>query len=268
MHLGSLWSILSCSHGTQRRRHLEARYGLALGVRIGPARAQWISLTCHRVVELSVGVMCSSLPAFAGFIRYHLPLFRSMRSRLSSTFRSIHFSKVLNRSSDQGSTEKLASGNAKVTLGSRVDGRGHFMTMTGIFGKEGTEQSTVSQLEDDPLPSCDRTDNATRRHFHEEMVSPQQSLIQYPAPPDSRPSETEMTTALPRKLEQHGQDRDHTIPSASGTYDDDPTQRTWRRLRWRSSARTGYWDLISGFRSRGADSRDETKELQVEHVSP
>ena len=264
MHLWGFWVVLPGPLRTQRRRYVETCGGLTLGVSLSSAKLD-TPLTCIRVVELAVGVMCSSLPAFAGFFRYHLPLLRSIRSRLSSTFRSFHFPKLLNRSSDRGSTEKLASGNIKITLGSRVDGRGHFLNMTSIFGK-GTQRSAVPQTATDTLESLDHS-QATRRYFYEEMKSPQQAFVQYPAPTHSQPSEADIITSVRYSAEPGSAVWDNTFSSTSSPSHDDTIQRSWWRLPWRSPPRTGYWDLMSVFRSRGPNDGDEGKDLQPTLVS-
>lgn len=216
------------------------------------------------VVELSVGVMCSSLPAFAGFLRYHLPLLKSIRSRLSSTFRSLRLSNLFNRSSDRASTEKLSSGNVKITFGSRIDGKGRFMNMKSMFGR-GTERSMDSQIEAHTLQSDD-SNNKTLRYFYE-VESCQQPSAHGPKSSQSQSSVTDMISTPPHHSTPHEHTWDQGTISNSAEPNDKSTQRSWRRLPWRLRDPTGYWDLMSVFRSKGSRDGDEEKVLQSGHVS-
>lgn len=211
----------------------------------------------NSVVELTVGVMCSSLPAFAGFLRYHLPLLRSIRTRLSSPFRSFRFSKLLDRRSDRGSSEKNTSRIMKVTLGSRVNGKGHFMTLPTHLEK-GVERSAVTQTRFN-TPQSFNPSHATRRHYYEEVGSRHQSPVIYPAPVHSSPSGTDTITAMGTENEICGQ--------APAIYHNNTRRTSWWRLPWRSSITKGYWDVISLFQSRAPDDADENRKLQLTSAS-
>ena len=205
--------------------------------------------------------MCSSLPAFAGFFRYHLPFLRSIRSRLGSPFRSFRFSKFLKKSIYRGSTEKISSSNVNVTLGSRVHGRGHFLNLTSIFGF-GTDRSTASQLEVDTHRGHDNI-HATRRNYYEEVESRQQPLNQYPLSSQSRSNHSDTISALLHSVTPQGQHEDQALFTSTENYADEPSQRSWWWLPRRSRARTGYWEVISVFRSKGPDDQDQDKELHA-----
>ena len=90
-------------------------------------------LLVYSIVELTVGVMCGCMPAFAAFLRYHqIPLNSLLRVLLSSFRKS-----SLKSMSGRGSSRKLATRDLRMTLGSRVDGRGHFLNPTSVFADEG-----------------------------------------------------------------------------------------------------------------------------------
>ncbi|KAL8676658.1 MAG: hypothetical protein Q9186_006842 [Xanthomendoza sp. 1 TL-2023] len=83
------------------------------------------------VVELHVGVMCGCMPAFAGFFNYYLPLLRSFGSFFSSRVKGFSLLKLSSRpSSSESSSKRLTTKDIKVTLGSRIDGHGHFINPT------------------------------------------------------------------------------------------------------------------------------------------
>lgn len=91
------------------------------------------------VVELCVGVMCSCLPSFAGFFRYHLPLLRSVMSlfgSLGSKLRGRSLSKPFSQLGGTGASKKLSTKDIKVTLGSRIDGKGHFLNTGSVLANE------------------------------------------------------------------------------------------------------------------------------------
>ena len=83
--------------------------------------------------------MCSCLPAFAGFFGYHLPLIRSIIILLSSTFKGGRGLKTSSRSSDPSTCKILRTKDLRITLGSRVDGRGYFVNQASILAREGEQ---------------------------------------------------------------------------------------------------------------------------------
>lgn len=83
--------------------------------------------------------MCSCLPSFAGFFRYHLPLLRSIISlfgSFGSKLRGLSLSKPFSQSGGSGASKKLLTKDIKVTLGSRIDGKGHFLNTESVLAKE------------------------------------------------------------------------------------------------------------------------------------
>lgn len=262
MHFWSFWVVLSRTHGSERRCDLEASFGLALGVRLVHKCPRRFA-DCIRVVELSVGVMCSSLPAFAGFLRYYLPFLRSVRSRLGSSFRSFRLSRFLKRSIHRAGTDNLLSRKMKISLGSQVDGGGHFLNLTSIFGL-GTDRSTVSRMGADMLQGHENI-HATRRDFYEGSGSRRQPLNQYSLSSHSGSHGTDTIAALPDAASQC-QYGDQVLSSTTHSYTGETNQRSWWKLRWRSPAPTGYWDVMSIFRSKEPNNDDKDRESQSEHT--
>lgn len=140
------------------------------------------------VVEMTVGVMCGCMPAFAGFFRYHLPLLRSIGSFFSSKAKSLKFLRLSGRSSRPSSSEsskRLATKDIKMTLGSQVDGHGRFMNPTSVFARD-EDWARLGQIAHNP-PSLARKGSATRREWHEGMAElKRQSLSSHPPSSMSR----------------------------------------------------------------------------------
>ncbi|KAL8980389.1 MAG: hypothetical protein Q9177_005895 [Variospora cf. flavescens] len=134
------------------------------------------------VVEMTVGVMCGCMPAFAGFFRHHLPLLRSIGSFFSSKAKSLKFLRLSGRSSRPSSSEsskRLATKDIKMTLGTQVDGHGRFMNPTSVFARD-------EDWARNP-PSLARKASATRREWHEGMAElKRQSLSSHPPSTMSR----------------------------------------------------------------------------------
>ncbi|KAL8711208.1 MAG: hypothetical protein Q9220_004353 [cf. Caloplaca sp. 1 TL-2023] len=139
-----------------------------------------IFATGSLVVELTVGVMCGCMPALAGFFRHYLPLLRSIGSFFSSRARGFSFLKIYSRPSSSGSSSKrLATRDIKVTLGSRIDGQGHFLNPTSVFARE-EDWLKLGEAAHYP-PSLSRKSSATRREWHEGMAElKRQSLSSHP----------------------------------------------------------------------------------------
>ena len=77
--------------------------------------------------------MCGCMPAFAAFLRYHHIPFSSLVRVFVSSFRKSSFKS----STGKNSSRKLATRDLHITLGTRVDGRGHFLNPTSVFTDEG-----------------------------------------------------------------------------------------------------------------------------------
>lgn len=120
-----------------------------LGVSI-PSQRHYIELILVSVVELCVGVICSCLLSFVGFFRYHLPLLRSIMSLFGSFGSKKRGLRLLNPFSQSGGhspSKKLSTKDIKVTLSSRIDGKGHFLSTGSLFVKEDWQGKADSTTE-------------------------------------------------------------------------------------------------------------------------
>ncbi|KAI4104921.1 MAG: hypothetical protein LQ345_007255 [Seirophora villosa] len=160
-----------------------------------------------RVVELTVGIMCGCMPAFAAFFRHHLPLLRSIGSFFMSKAKSLTFPKLSGRSSRPSSSEsskRLATKDIKMTLGSQVDGHGRFMNPTRVIARD-EDWARLGQMAHNP-PSVGRKPAGTRREWHEGMAElKRQSLSSHPPTSMSRkPSIQTQARRLPVHDEEKG----------------------------------------------------------------
>ncbi|KAL8955204.1 MAG: hypothetical protein Q9193_006854 [Seirophora villosa] len=185
------------------------------------------------VVELTVGIMCGCMPAFAAFFRHHLPLLRSIGSFFISKAKSLNFPKLSGRSrrpSSSESSKRLATKDIKMTLGSQVDGRGRFMNPTSVIARD-EDWARLGQMAHNP-PSVGRKPAGTRREWHESMAESmaelkRQSLSSNPPTSMSRkPSVQTQVRRLPvvhdeekgaLEHEVHDEKR-RTSPSSNGYF--------------------------------------------------
>ena len=253
MRCGRFRPILSNHHGPKQRRDLEAGFCLALGVSTLPSDCD-IPLTVVSVVELTLGIMCSCLTSFPGFFRYHMPLLESIMSFFSSSLRSLHGSRPLKWSSSPSNTpdgkpssnRRLATKDVKITLGSRVDGRGHFIHSTKVFATDPNSHSLAEGTLNSPT-TTDSAHDATRRDYHELVEEQQQSPSRYLPSPYDHHSQGSRTRSAPH------------APTESGFAIDEPAPKTklgrirdstwWRTHQRTNTTRKGYWDLMSFFRA-------------------
>ncbi|KAL9049292.1 MAG: hypothetical protein Q9206_005599 [Seirophora lacunosa] len=159
------------------------------------------------VVELTVGIMCGCMPAFAAFFRHHLPLLRSIGSFFVSKAKSLTFPKLSGRSSRPSSSEsskRLATKDIKMTLGSQVDGHGRFMNPSRVIARD-EDWARLGQMAHNP-PSVGRKPAGTRREWHEGMAElKRQSLSSHPPTSMSRkPSVQTQVRRLPVHDEEKG----------------------------------------------------------------
>ncbi len=124
-----------------------------------------VKLIRSSIVELNVGVICSCLPSFLGFFRHHLPLLQYITSLIGSKIKFLSFPKPSSRSSSSSSgnsKKRLQTKDIKVTLGSEVDGEGHFLNPRSGFSRDEnwSDWERVSKCVS-PGP------NETRRGHHE-----------------------------------------------------------------------------------------------------
>ena len=213
-----------------------------------------LSLTVISVVELTVGVMCSCLSSFPGFFRYHLPLLRSIFSFLSSSFRSLHLSRPLNRSTDPSNTpsskasntRRLATKDIKMTLGSQVDGRGRFISPASIIATD-PDWLPLSELTHNTPTHANNAPEATHREYYEEMAEEQHSRIQYPPPPHDHHSQRSWNRSASHTTTELGYPKSGRAPQTKQSRN---SGRAWWKIHRRSNtSRTGYWDIMSFFRT-------------------
>ena len=134
-------------------------------------------LTSISVIELTVGVICGCLPTFPGFFRHHLPLLRSLVSRISLKVKEISFRKPSSQQTESSSSGKskriLQTRDIRVTFGTQIDSDGHFPNPQSVFAGEEKWSQWEILTDDTPGPNC------TRRAWHEQQIpeKPQRSQI-------------------------------------------------------------------------------------------
>lgn len=211
-------------------------------------------LTVVSVVELTVGVMCSCLSSFPGFFRYHLPFFRSVLSFFNSSFRSLRLSNPLNRSSDPShtpdskpsSTKRLAAKDIKITLGSRVDGRGRFLNPTSVFATE-PDWLPLSEIARNSSIPAENAPDATNRGYYEGMAEQQQSQVRHLPYPHNDHTQGSCIGSASHATAESGLPTKGRAPkmkrgSVGGS-------AWWKMHRQLLVPRTGYWDIMSLFRA-------------------
>ncbi|KAL8816421.1 MAG: hypothetical protein Q9223_004561 [Gallowayella weberi] len=210
--LACLASIMGLYYRTKLKRDSDVTWSL-------------VDVLIWVVVELHAGVMCGCMPAFAGFFNYYLPLLRSFGSFLSSRVKGFSLLKLSSRhSSSENSSKRLATKDIKMTLGSRVNGQGHFINPTSVFARE-EDWLKLGELAHNP-PSVVRKPSATRREWHEGMAElKRQSLYSHPPSMMMKPSPHTTTASLPIHLEEVGAEI-FEIPSSKTPRSDPPHNRS------------------------------------------
>ena len=216
-----------------------------------------LNLIVHSVVELTVGVTCSCLTSFPGFFRYHSPRIRSFVSVFSSSLKRLQYPSQQSRSSNakpsssSSSAKKLATKDVKVTLGSRIDGEGRFFTTD-------TSGSVFAPGEEAwPLPRA--VYSPTRRDEYEESPHFSQPTDQIPQSFYQGPSQ-DSSLDHPVANESFGDKSQdpyrHWPPDQESREESRGGWRWWRRG---DAGQTGYWDLMSIFRTRNTTLPVHTK---------
>ncbi|KAL9604094.1 MAG: hypothetical protein Q9219_000682 [cf. Caloplaca sp. 3 TL-2023] len=128
---------------------------------------QLVDVLIWVVVELTVGVMCSCMPALAGFFHHYISLFRLVGSFFSSRVKSLGLFKLpgKSRSTSSDKSKRLATKDIKMTLGTQIDGDGRFLDPASVFARE-EDWLKLSQAAYKP-PSLARQSSGTRREWHE-----------------------------------------------------------------------------------------------------
>lgn len=207
--------------------------------------------------------MCSCLTTFPGFFRYHLPLLKSIVSRLNSTLKSLHLPKFQNTSSNANSSEKLATNDIKITLGSRIDGRGLFLNSVSLFGtahqtvplSDIAHDSTISEGEALGTRREDIEHLAeSRRPAFKHLMSPKSQI-----PPRSNSVSTEGDTG-DTELSFTSQ-RPSTVEYANpnGLEESRPSRKfPWKMRQQTGEPRSGCWNILTMFRTGGPESADQS----------
>ena len=201
--------------------------------------------------------MCSCLTSFPGFFRYHLPHLKYILSFLSSSFKSLHLSRSPNRSSNpsktpgsnSSGTRRLATKDIKVTLGSRITGGGRFIDLENVLPTD-PDWLPLSEVNRDLPTHADDAREPTRREYYEEELEEQHSQVRHPpSPHDHHPHQSGIRSASPAATEhpKNGRAQQQNQSSNSGN-------AWWKMHRQPSTTRTGYWDIVSFFRTNTAAS--------------
>ncbi|MCJ1404232.1 hypothetical protein MMC11_007457 [Xylographa trunciseda] len=96
------------------------------------------------VVEINVGIMCGCFPALPPILRSVHVFLTSKGSSSQTKVNSWRFLKVSPIGSDGGTPRKnRGARRARVTLGSRINGNGHFMTVRGLFSQPTDARSSA-----------------------------------------------------------------------------------------------------------------------------
>ncbi|MCJ1376699.1 hypothetical protein MMC20_007944 [Loxospora ochrophaea] len=167
----------------------------------------------------------------------------------------------MSRSTNPSSAKRLATEDIKVTLGSRIDGKGHFMNPTSVFAMD-PNRLPLSEAIHSPLTSVDEA-NATPRDHYEEIAemqhAPARHLLStgnpsFQSSTGDSPHEDAELGLVGQKLPpcEHLQ-ASRSKPSRLGKL------RGWIIPQKSETARTGYWDILSLFRTAGAKSTVQSK---------
>ena len=181
---------------------------------------------------MTVGVMCSCFLSFPRFCRYHLSAIKSVLAVLRSSLRIFHFPRGRNRSSDDLSIPGVGSS-----------------TLTRPVTRNIRAKSPASAHASDPdwLSPSDSTRNfspqtinvpePTHREHYEGMAEEQRSH-------DNSPTTTNFRLPNSRQAPR-------TKPSHHGA---------WWKIHTQSNTNlTGYWDVMSIFRTNTTTSPGQSK---------
>ena len=197
--------------------------------------------------------MCSCFISYPGFVRYHMPHLRFILSTAKSGFKSIRLPNRSNGSSAPSSTKKLATQDAKVTLGSRINVRGPSSHPVSVFAAD-ADWLLLSEISRN---SSTRSDNATRREYYEGLAEKQRSQALH-AP--SLRSDSIQGSSNQTVLSMGANSRIRTQEAVSKAKRSSVGGSAW----WKNSQDsntlpTGYWDVMSYFRKKKRSSSTPTK---------
>ncbi|KAI9702567.1 MAG: hypothetical protein M1836_001047 [Candelina mexicana] len=196
------------------------------------------------VVELTVGIICSSVTSFPGFFRYHLPQVRASISLISSGLKYLHIPSSKSREPPSNNAKKLNTRDIKLTFGSRVDGKGLFINPDSDLN---------------PAQDTD-TDRQSHRNAHHEVIKGEQ-----PGCLDDRNSSLVDPCSSSTQHNDFGQPVQ--AQHISGRPRRDVDQGGLQPPRWWERSiqpGTGYWDLVSLFRTRGTTQGSRHSKVHFE----
>lgn len=194
--------------------------------------------------------MCSCFISYPGFVRYHMPHLRFILSAAKSGFKSIRLPNRSNGSSTPSSTKRLATQDAKVTLGSRINGRGPISHPVSVFAAD-PDWLLLSEISRN---SSTRSDNATRREYYEGLAEKQRSqALHTPSLQSDSIQGSSNQTVLPIGANSRIRTQEAAKWNSVGG------SAWWKNSRDSNTLPTGYWDVMSFFRMKKRSSSTPTK---------
>ena len=164
----------------------------------------------------------------------------------NSSLKSLMFMKSQSPSQDSSHNERLATRDLKITLGSQVDGMGRFLNSRIACTSEPNPLPFSGNISGVAL-SSDK--NATRREQYEE-IKEDRSAPNWPLNSDNE-RESESVTGRLCEDAEHGviaDSAEHSRPirEPGSALELPRRRRLFERLK---TNRTGYWDILTVFRS-------------------
>ena len=197
--------------------------------------------------------MCSCFISYPGFVRYHMPHLRSILSAAKSGFRRIRLPKPQNGPSAPSSAKRLAIEAVKVTLSSRIDVRGPMLHPASGLAAE----SDLFLLSEISRNSSTRSGNATRREYYECLAEKHRSQALH----SSYLQGDSVQEGSKQTISPIGADSGlHTQEAVPKAKRDSTGGSTWgNKSRYSNTLPTGYWDIMSFFRTKNRSSSGPTK---------
>ena len=151
----------------------------------------------YSVVELNVGVICGCMPSLAAFVRHLGPLLTSNRSSNALKEQTPVFKKWM---LSFGSSNKSATKDFRVTLGSKIDGRGDFLgSMNSV-----TRRDNWIELNNDRSSTSDSHNGQASDNWRSQQCAntpmsssaPSWRYITRPAPTYARDTEDDLEVGI------------------------------------------------------------------------
>ncbi|KAM0803157.1 hypothetical protein BDR22DRAFT_89564 [Usnea florida] len=196
--------------------------------------------------------MCSCFISYPGFVRYHTPYLRSIFSAVNSGFKRVNLPNPHNGSSPPSKTKKLAIEDVKVTLGSRTYERSAILNPASVFAAE-PDWFSLSGMS---ANSSTCSDNATRREYYEELVEKQRSQALHSPSPQSENIQGSINQTLSPLCADSGPTKEAVSKAERGSVGGS----AWgNNSRHSNTLPTGYWHIMSLFRTKNRSSSAPTK---------